>query len=208
MLLRFLIYKVPFRLCCLNIQTMYTFQPTNVYLKLTWQILHKVSIVLYIVKHVCYYLTRHVFSTKCEHSSKIHDAPAFKSMCERNLRNRAPGAGNQAPLTEQKIIKPESQTWFQSQHRTIQTTDIEYHGTWEEKKEGDNCGKEEKSTNDTCQRETSSSFMCSVIIARYLSMSLCNSAFKKRFQISSFIDKWPYSVSLFTLEWAGERVGH
>jgi len=123
------------------------------------------------------------------------------------LRNRAPGAGNQAPLTEQKIIKPESQTWFYSQHR-IQTTDLENHGTWEERKEGDNCGKEEKRTSDTCQRErererereTSSSFMCSVIIARCLSMSLCNSAFIKRFQISSVIDKWPYSVSLFTLE--------
>jgi len=63
-------------------------------------------------KYVCYYLTWHVSYTKCEHSSKIYDAPAFKPMRERNVRNRAPGAGNQVPLIEQKIIKPESQTWF------------------------------------------------------------------------------------------------
>jgi len=50
--------------------------------------------------------------TRCEHSSKTHETPAFKPMSERNLRNRAPGAGNHLPLTEQKIIKPESQTWF------------------------------------------------------------------------------------------------
>lgn len=80
-------------------------------------------------------------------------------MSERNLRNRAPGAGNQVPLTEQKIIKPESQTWFQSQHRTIQTTDIDYHGTWEEEKEGDNCGKEEKEQM-TLVRERQVGLLC------------------------------------------------
>jgi hypothetical protein len=53
-----------------------------------------------------------MFYTKYEHSSKIHDGPAFTSMHEQNLRNGAQGAENQIPLTEQKIIKPESQTWF------------------------------------------------------------------------------------------------
>jgi hypothetical protein len=112
--------------CCCDFNLDSTVQVTLFnYLKhvhvLTYQCLFKahvtnfdtklVSYFIY-VKHVCYYLIWHVFYTKCEHSSQIHDAPAFKSMRERNLRNRAPGAGNQAPLTEQKIIKPESQTWF------------------------------------------------------------------------------------------------